>query len=91
MMPKARETMKPPSDHDERGGRLPLTETARRLGSHRVTNVVSLGAIAGLRPICSDEALEAAVARYAPPKFRDLNLSALAEGRALTSVASHTA
>ncbi len=62
----------------------PLSRTARELGSHRITNVVSLGALAGLRPLCSDEALEAAVEAFAPARFRALNQRALAAGWALT-------
>ncbi|MCP5026927.1 MAG: pyruvate ferredoxin oxidoreductase [Actinomycetia bacterium] len=61
----------------------PLTRTARELGSHRITNVVSLGALAGLWPLCSFEALEAAVESFTPPRFHDLNLRALRAGRAL--------
>ena len=62
---------------------LPLTRTARRLGSPRVANVVSLGALAELHPVCDHQSLEAAVERHTPARFRRLNLVALSEGRSL--------
>lgn len=74
--------------------RQPLTATARRLGSQRITNVVSLGALAGLRPVCTFASLEAAVEQHTPTRFHDLNLQALHEGHSLTAasrVATETA
>lgn len=64
---------------------LPLTRTARRLGSPRAANMVSLGALVGLRPVCAPEELEAAVEGRTPARFGRLNLSAVSEGRALTA------
>ncbi len=66
---------------------LPFSETARALGNKRVANIVALGALAELSGICGKDALEAAVARNAPPKFARLNREAFAAGGALCKTA----
>lgn len=60
----------------------PFTQVAsEQLGRAVVTNIVALGALVDhLEPI-TWEACEKAVARRVPPKFRELNLQALAAGR----------
>lgn len=72
-----------PPGGDYRLHRLPLIETARRLGNVRVTNVVSLGALLALAPVCEFDALDATVQAYAPARFRALNAEALRAGKAL--------
>jgi 2-oxoglutarate ferredoxin oxidoreductase subunit gamma len=64
---------------------LPCTETARRLGNERVANVVCLGALLSLKPLCAFDTLTAALSEQTPPKLIDINLEALAAGRALIS------
>jgi 2-oxoglutarate ferredoxin oxidoreductase subunit gamma len=59
---------------------LALTDTAVGLGSHRVANIVGLGALVGLGRLCSREALEEAIRAEAPSKFVDINLEAVATG-----------
>ena len=67
--------------------RLPLMETARRLGNIRVANVVGLGALLTFAPVCRFEDLEVVVEAGAPPKYRRLNVEALRAGRALAQAA----
>jgi 2-oxoglutarate ferredoxin oxidoreductase subunit gamma len=62
---------------------LPIAARAVEAGSARIANVVALGALARLGRLVSDEVLEQAVRLETPPKFADLNLAALREGRAL--------
>jgi 2-oxoglutarate ferredoxin oxidoreductase subunit gamma len=64
---------------------LPCTETARRLGNERVANVVCLGALHALKPLCSFETLIAALREQTPAKLIDLNLEAIAAGRVLAA------
>lgn len=64
---------------------LPLIQTARELGNVRAANVVSLGVMAGLSGICSQESLLRAISDTVPARFIDLNLEALARGYALVS------
>ena len=64
---------------------LPIAARAVETGSPRIANVVALGALAHLGRLVSDEALEQAVRLETPPKFADLNLAAVREGRALAS------
>ena len=64
---------------------LPFTETARKLGNKRVANIVALGALAGSSNICGAESLDAAVRAMTPAKFSDLNMEALAAGRAMVA------
>ncbi|MBC8258116.1 MAG: 2-oxoacid:acceptor oxidoreductase family protein [SAR324 cluster bacterium] len=59
---------------------LPLTETALKLGSARVANIIALGAMITLRDICKPAALESAVRRNAPRAFLELNIEALKTG-----------
>ena len=56
---------------------------AVEIGSPRIANVVALGALACLGRLVSDDVLEQAVRLETPPKFADLNLAAVREGRAL--------
>jgi 2-oxoglutarate ferredoxin oxidoreductase subunit gamma len=62
---------------------LPIAARAVEAGSPRIANVVALGALARLGRLVADEVLEQAVRLETPPKFADLNLAALREGRAL--------
>lgn len=64
---------------------LPLTETAARLGSKRVANIVALGALAGLSDICERGILEDAVRARAPAALLDLNIEALDKGYELAA------
>lgn len=59
---------------------LPLTDRALALGSHRVANIIALGALVGFTGICPKEALEQAVRAETPKKFADLNVAAVEEG-----------
>ncbi len=63
--------------------RLPLMETARSLGNIRVANVVGLGALLTFAPVCDFADLERVVEAAAPPKYRQLNVTALRAGRDL--------
>ncbi len=56
--------------------RLPLTESARELGNHRVANIVALGAMVALGGYCDWQALQQALRQKAPPKYLSLNLEA---------------
>ncbi len=59
---------------------LPLSETAIRLGSERVTNVVATGVIAELSDDIELEIVEKALRTISPKKFMDLNMDALQAG-----------
>lgn len=60
---------------------MPATEAAvSDLGNKQVANIVILGATAALTEIVGIEALETAVKEQIDPRFRDLNLRALARG-----------
>jgi 2-oxoglutarate ferredoxin oxidoreductase subunit gamma len=63
--------------------RLPFSETAIRLGSERVANVVALAALVAIGNICSRETLEQAIRTGTPAKFLDLNIDAMQEGFAM--------
>ena len=62
---------------------LPIAARAVQVGSSRIANVVALGALAHLSRLVSDDVLEQAVRLETPPKFAELNLAAVREGRAL--------
>ncbi len=66
---------------------LPLMETARRLGNPRVANVIGLGALLALAPVCDFAAVEKVVEASAPAKYRQLNVEALRSGAALARAA----
>jgi len=72
---------------DFRVHRLPLSRTALRLGSERVTNIVALGALAALNGICDRALLEQTVRAAAPRGFLDLNMDALNAGFAIQTQA----
>jgi len=59
---------------------LPLSETAIRLGSERVTNVMATGVIAQLSQDIDLEVVAAALRSMSPKKFLDLNMDALQAG-----------
>ncbi|MDP6376546.1 MAG: 2-oxoacid:acceptor oxidoreductase family protein [Pseudomonadales bacterium] len=63
--------------------RLPLIDEARRLRNPRVANVISLAALVILAELCPFEALEDAVERLTPAKFRVRNMDALRVGEKL--------
>ena len=64
---------------------LPLSETALAMGNERVTNIVALGAFAGMSPWCDFDILRQTIANGVPQRFLDLNLDAFARGYALTT------
>ena len=64
---------------------LPIAARAVETGSPRIANVVALGALVHLGRLVADEILEQAVRLETPPKFADLNVAAVREGRALAS------
>jgi len=66
---------------------LPFIERARRLGNERVANIVALAALVELGGLLPEGLLEEVVRARAPKRYLDLNLDALAAGRALASEA----
>lgn len=62
---------------------MPFSETAIRLGSERVANVIALAALVGLTGACARETLEQTIRTRTPPKFLDLNIEAMEAGFAL--------
>ena len=62
---------------------MPFSETAIRLGSERVANVIALAALVGLTGACGRETLEQTIRTGTPHKFLDLNIEALQAGYAL--------
>lgn len=63
--------------------RVPATEIAESLGNTRMTNMVLLGALLGVRQLVPPEVLHTSLAAHIPPHRRnllDLNYQALAEG-----------
>ena len=73
---------------DFRRYHLPLSRTALRLGSERITNIVALGALVALSGICERNLLEQALRAEAPRGFLDLNMDALKAGYSLHTKAS---
>ncbi|MFZ5453953.1 MAG: 2-oxoacid:acceptor oxidoreductase family protein [Thermodesulfobacteriota bacterium] len=61
---------------------LPCTRLARELGKEMAANIVALGALAALTHAVTWESLEAAVLARVPPGTAELNIKALAAGRA---------
>ncbi len=60
---------------------LPIVATAERTAGRRVAaGVVALGALVGLTGVVDGDALAGAVAARVPPRLREPNLRALAEG-----------
>jgi len=59
---------------------LPISETAKRLGSIRSTNMVALGALLALADICDEATLFAAIKQVAPAKLVESSLEAVKEG-----------
>lgn len=76
----------PGGDYDIRV--LPLSETALALGNERVTNIVALGAFAGLSRRCEFDTLEQVIGNGVPPRFLDLNLKAFSSGVELSETAA---
>lgn len=74
---------RPPGGGNRRLHVLKPTAAARALGNPRVANVVSLGALVTLSEVCAYDTLETVVAASTPAKFRNLNITALREGRRL--------
>jgi len=62
---------------------LPITETAKEVGSKLVANVVALGAMNALLGLVSPGSLREAVVRRVPARFREINERALAAGEGL--------
>lgn len=65
--------------------KLPLSETALSLGNERVTNIVAIGAFAGISNMSDYSVLERTIAKGVPPRFLDLNLAAFVKGYELTA------
>ena len=59
---------------------LPISETAKRLGSIRSTNMVALGTLLALSDICDEVTLFAAIEQVAPAKLVESSLEAVKEG-----------
>ena len=68
---------------------LPLSEIALSMGNERVTNIVALGAFAGMSQWCDYDILMGTIAKGVPQRFLDLNLSAFSKGYELTSGKTH--
>lgn len=64
---------------------LPLSEIALAMGNERVTNIIALGAFAGMSPWCDSELLLKTISDGVPPRFLDLNLAAFTRGYELTT------
>ncbi|MCA9914696.1 MAG: 2-oxoacid:acceptor oxidoreductase family protein, partial [Anaerolineae bacterium] len=72
-----------PSRTDLTTLRVPATEIAERLGNPRMTNMVLLGALLGIRDLVSYDVLHTSLAEHIPAHHRnllDLNYQALSEG-----------
>lgn len=68
---------------------LPFTETARgRLGKVVVTNIVALGALTALSGLLPQAAVEEAMLRRVPERFRDLNREAFRVGVEMAAAAA---
>ena len=80
-----------PPQGDFEARRLPFSETAIRLGSERVANVIALSALVGIGGICSRETLEQTIRGGTPAKFLDLNLEAMQQGFAMADGAAEAA
>lgn len=68
--------------------KLPLSEIALAMGNERVTNIIALGAFAGINSWCDYEVLQKSISAGVPQRFLDLNLTAFVKGYALTSGAA---
>ena len=64
---------------------LPLSEIALAMGNERVTNIVALGAFAGISDWCDYDVLQQTISNGVPQRFLDLNLAAFVKGYGLTS------
>ncbi|HBR59855.1 MAG TPA: pyruvate ferredoxin oxidoreductase [Deltaproteobacteria bacterium] len=64
---------------------LPLTETALKLGSPRIANIIALGVLVTLIEICEPSSLEDAVRKNAPKAFLDMNIEALKSGQKMAA------
>ncbi len=56
------------------------SETALKLGSERVADIVGLVALAELGGLCKPDSIERAVREVSPKRFLDVNLDAVGEG-----------
>ena len=71
---------------------LPLSEIALAMGNERVTNIIALGAFAGISNWCDYDVLQQSISEGVPQRFLDLNLAAFVKGYELTSgETNHTA
>lgn len=68
--------------------RLPITETAVKVGGKVVANTVALCVLNTLVPVVSKKSLGAAIAARVPAKFRELNRRAGEAGEQLASEAA---
>ena len=66
---------------------LPLSEIALAMGNERVTNIIALGAFAGINNWCNYDILLQTISNGVPQRFLDLNLAAFVKGYELTSSA----
>lgn len=79
----ARRVTEPPTGKTCDVRRLPFSDTAIRLGSERVANVIALSALVGIAGLCKRETLEQTIRAGTPPKLLDRNIEALREGYAM--------
>lgn len=65
---------------------LPILSTARdKIGKAMTANIVAVGAINGALDLFSEDVIREAVRRHIPAGTEDLNMRALAEGKALAA------
>jgi 2-oxoglutarate ferredoxin oxidoreductase subunit gamma len=62
---------------------LPILETAKRVGSKQIANVVALGALNAMLNLVSLDALKESLMQRVPERFRELNEAALLAGNSL--------
>ncbi len=59
---------------------LPISETAIRLGSRRIANIISLGALTAMGDLCDRETIGEALKKRSPGAFLALNEKAFESG-----------
>ena len=62
-----------------------INPIALAMGNERVTNIIALGAFAGISHWCDYEILQQTISDGVPQRFLDLNLAAFVKGYELTS------
>jgi 2-oxoglutarate ferredoxin oxidoreductase subunit gamma len=70
-----------PKDHGLHHKPIGATEVAiREIGNKQVANIVMLGALTALTGVVSMAAMESAVSKHVPQRFREINLRAVKRG-----------